>query len=78
MTIQEQAEAQARREALQRQINQNKVQPIDRTYYHKTDQDKAKLYNLKKAWEARVADGYIVNKFTLAGSDTMPASYYSK
>ena len=75
MTIQEQLQAQVRREQIQKEINANKVQPIDVAYYHKNEHDKAKLYKLKNEWKSKVAAGYIVNTFTLAGSDTIPLAF---
>lgn len=75
MTIQEQLAAQARREQLQKEINANKVVPVDTAYYHKTEHDKAKLYKLKNEWKTKVAAGYIVNKFIMAGSDTIPLAF---
>ena len=73
MTVAEQAEAQRRKEQIQREINMNKVVRVDTREYQKTEQEKAKLWRLKKEWQTKVANGYIVNKMILAGSYTASA-----
>jgi len=70
MTIQEQLAAQQRREQIQREINMNKVEKIDRSIYTKSEHDKAKLYKLKNEWKIKVANGYIVNTVIHSGAYT--------
>lgn len=78
MTVAEQAIAQGRKEQLQKEINLNKVVPVDRSCYHKTEQDMAKLYRLKQEWKNKVNNGYIVNTVLLAGSETIPLEFSNK
>jgi len=70
MTIAEQATAQERRELLQRMINLNKVEPIDRSIYTKSEQDKAKLFKLKKEWQVKIDNGYLINTVIHSGAYT--------